>query len=100
MTSIVRAHEAAYRYPQNNHGLAPLSLSIEPGERLLVIGPSGCGKGTLARGLTGLIPHLYHGTLEGEEWLDGLRTADTPLWQLAERAGLVFQNPAAQMLAH
>ncbi|MEJ2735390.1 MAG: ABC transporter ATP-binding protein [Anaerolineae bacterium] len=100
MSSIVRAQGAAYRYPQHNHGLAPLSLSMEAGERLLVTGPSGCGKSTLARCLTGLIPHLYHGTLEGEIWLDGQRTSDAPLWQLAERAGLVFQNPAAQMLAH
>jgi energy-coupling factor transporter ATP-binding protein EcfA2 len=100
MSSIVRAQEAAYRYPQHNHGLAPLSLTIEPGERLLVTGPSGCGKSTLARCLTGLIPHLYHGTLEGEIWLGGQRTSEVPLWQLAERAGLVFQNPAAQMLAH
>jgi energy-coupling factor transporter ATP-binding protein EcfA2 len=100
MASIVRAEKAAYRYPQHNHGLAPISLSVEPGERVLVTGPSGCGKSTLARCLTGLIPHLYHGTLEGEVWLDSLRTADAPLWQLAERAGLVFQNPAAQMLAH
>jgi energy-coupling factor transporter ATP-binding protein EcfA2 len=97
---IVRAQEAAYRYPQNSHGLAPVSLSIDPGERLLVTGPSGCGKSTLARCLTGLIPHLYHGTLTGEVWLGGQRTVDAPLWQLAERAGMVFQNPAAQMLAH
>jgi energy-coupling factor transport system ATP-binding protein len=100
MSSIVRAQEAAYRYPQHNHGLARLCLSMEPGERLLVTGPSGCGKSTLARCLTGLIPHLYHGTLEGEIWLDGQPTSDAPLWRLAERAGLVFQNPAAQMLAH
>jgi energy-coupling factor transporter ATP-binding protein EcfA2 len=100
MTSIVRAQEAAYRYPQHNHGLAPISLSIEPGERVLIAGPSGCGKSTLARCFTGLIPHLYRGTLEGEVWLDRLSTVDVPLWQLAEQAGLVFQNPAAQMLAH
>jgi energy-coupling factor transporter ATP-binding protein EcfA2 len=100
MAPIIRAEQAAYRYPQNNYGLAPVSLTIEPGERLLVTGPSGCGKSTLARCLTGLVPHLYHGTLGGEIWLDELRTTDTPLWRLAERAGLVFQNPAAQMLAH
>ncbi len=100
MTSTVRAREVAYRYPQHNHGLAPISLSIAPGGRLLVAGPSGCGKSTLARCLTGLIPHLYHGTLEGEVLLDGQRTSDTPLWRLAECAGLVFQNPSAQMLAH
>jgi energy-coupling factor transport system ATP-binding protein len=99
MTGIVQAREVAYRYPQNNHGLMPTSLSIQPGERVLITGPSGCGKSTLARCLTGLIPHLYHGTLEGQIRLDDLDTVDTPLWQLAERAGLVFQNPAAQMLA-
>jgi energy-coupling factor transporter ATP-binding protein EcfA2 len=100
MPPIVHAEAVAYRYPQHDHGLAPLSLRLEPGERLLVAGPSGCGKSTLARCLTGLIPHLYHGALEGEVRLDGQRTTDAPLWQLAERAGLVFQNPAAQMLAH
>ena len=100
MTAAVRAKEVAYRYPQNNYGLAPISLNIEPGERLLVTGPSGCGKSTLARCLTGLLPHLYHGTLQGEVWLGAQRTTDTPLWRLAEHAGIVFQNPAAQMLAH
>jgi energy-coupling factor transporter ATP-binding protein EcfA2 len=95
----LRAEKLAYRYPQNSHGLEPVTLSIQPGERLLVAGPSGCGKSTLARCLTGLIPHLYRGTLEGSLWLNGLRTSETPLWRLAERSGLVFQNPAAQMLA-
>jgi energy-coupling factor transport system ATP-binding protein len=80
--------------------LAPTSLAVRAGERLLIAGPSGCGKSTLARCLTGIIPHLYRGILEGEVWLEGQRTTDTPLWQLVERAGLVFQNPAAQMLAH
>ena len=96
---ILRGHDVAYRYPQNNRGLAPLSLSVQRGELLLVTGPSGCGKSTLARCLTGLIPHLYRGALHGRVWLDGLPTAETPLWRLAERAGLVFQNPATQMLA-
>jgi energy-coupling factor transporter ATP-binding protein EcfA2 len=89
----------AYRYPQNNRGLAPVSLSLQRGELLLVTGASGCGKSTLARCLTGLIPHLYRGTLSGGVWLDDLPTAQTPLWRLAERAGLVFQNPGTQMLA-
>jgi energy-coupling factor transport system ATP-binding protein len=99
MTDIVRTEQVAYRYPQNDRGLATTSLEIQSGEAVFITGPSGCGKSTLARCLTGLIPHLYHGHLSGQVWLDGLRTTQTPLWQLAERAGLVFQNPAAQMLA-
>jgi energy-coupling factor transport system ATP-binding protein len=99
MGSIARAERVAYRYPQNNHGLDPTDLVVHAGERLLVTGASGSGKSTLARCLTGLIPHLYRGQMEGAVWLGGQRTAETPLWQLAEQAGLVFQNPAAQMLA-
>jgi energy-coupling factor transporter ATP-binding protein EcfA2 len=96
---MLRAKEISFRYPQEGHGLAPISLEITSGELTLVTGPSGCGKSTLARCLMGLIPHLYHGELSGEVWLAGYRTADVPMWQLAEVAGMVFQNPAAQMLA-
>jgi energy-coupling factor transporter ATP-binding protein EcfA2 len=95
----VQAEQVAFRYPQNGHGLDPTTLLIRRGEFVLVSGPSGCGKSTLARCLTGLIPHLYHGKLTGAVWVDGLRTAEVPLWQIVERAGMVFQNPAAQMLA-
>lgn len=98
MPAILRTEDTTYRYPQNNRGLEPVSLSVERGELLLVTGASGCGKSTLARCLTGLIPHLYRGQLSGSVWLDSLPTVRTPLWQLAERAGLVFQNPATQML--
>jgi energy-coupling factor transport system ATP-binding protein len=98
MGYTAQAIRTAYRYPQNNRGLAPLSLDIAPGDAVLVTGPSGCGKSTLARCLTGLIPHLYRGKLSGEVRVNGLSTAQTPLWQLAEQAGMVFQNPATQML--
>ncbi len=98
-TPGVRAEAVTYRYGQNGHGLAETDLAAAPGELWLVSGPSGCGKSTLARCLTGLIPHLYRGAYRGRVWLDGLETATAPLWQLAGRGGLVFQNPASQMLA-
>ncbi len=99
MVPSVCAEQVAFRYPQHDHGLSPTSLAAAPGECVVITGPSGCGKSTLARCLTGLIPHLYHGELHGAVWLDGLHTTETPLWRLAERAGMVFQNPAGQMLA-
>ena len=99
MSCLLQAREVSFTYPQNGHGLASVSLEIEAGGALLIAGPSGCGKSTLARCLAGLIPHLYHGRFAGEVLLNGESTLNLPLWRLAELAGMVFQNPAAQMLA-
>jgi len=95
----LRADSVSFSYPQNQRGFEPVTFSIRPGESLLFSGPSGSGKSTLARCLTGIIPHLYHGDFRGEVRLGGLRTDQTPLWSLSEKAGFVFQNPALQMLA-
>lgn len=97
---MIKASGLAYTYhAQATASLADVSLSAQAGECLLVTGRSGCGKSTLARCLTGLIPHLYKGDLRGQVSLDGLRTDQAPLWQLAEKASLVLQNTRAQMLA-
>ncbi len=96
---MLRTNQVSFRYPQNGHGLSPFSLQISPAKLTLVTGSSGSGKSTLARCLMGLIPHLYNGEMTGEVWLDGERTADLSMWQLAQKSGMVFQNPSAQMLA-
>ncbi len=74
-----------------------LSLSIRPGEFVLVTGPSGCGKSTLLRALAGLIPHASLARMEGKVVVDGLDTQEHPLPVLAGHVGMVFQNPATQL---
>ncbi len=77
--------------------LGGLSLSIRPGEFVLVTGPSGCGKSTLLRALAGLIPHASLACMEGKVVVDGLDTRQHSLPVLASHVGLVFQNPATQL---
>jgi energy-coupling factor transporter ATP-binding protein EcfA2 len=96
---LIHVEELAYCYPQHRRSLRLAALDVQPGQVVLLTGPSGCGKSTFARCLVGLIPHLYHGDLGGRVVVDGLETASTPLWRLTERVGMVFQNPASQMLA-
>jgi energy-coupling factor transporter ATP-binding protein EcfA2 len=99
MDSVLRAEEVGFVYPQNGFGLTPVSISMAEGDIVHINSPSGGGKSTLARCLTGLIPHMYHGKLTGAVWVCDHRTDQTPLWQISESAGMVFQNPATQMLA-
>ncbi len=98
LSTPVRTEQVAYRYPNCEFGLEETSLDFKAGQFIHIQGPSGSGKSTLARCLTGLIPHLYHGELTGEVWLNGSRTTDSELWELAEKVGMVYQNPDTQML--
>lgn len=79
--------------------LDTISFSISQGAFIGLVGPSGCGKTTLARCLNGLIPHFYPGNLQGTITVQGLDTQEHPTHELAQKVGLVFQNPENQLVA-
>jgi energy-coupling factor transport system ATP-binding protein len=64
---------------------------------VLLAGASGCGKSTLLRAANGLIPHMYVGEYSGEVRVGGAVVKDTPMRDLAQRVGFVFQNPENQI---
>ncbi len=99
MSAVLQADNISFIYPQKNYGLAPVSLSLAENEGIFISGDSGSGKSTFTRCLSGLIPHLYRGEFSGKVLVQGESTQDLPMWELASRIGLVFQNPAHQMLA-
>ena len=74
------------------------SLTIEDGETVLITGRSGGGKSTLINCITGIIPHIIHGELEGNVEVYGNKVADTPLAKLSSEVGIVLQNPETQVM--
>lgn len=96
---VLVAENVSFIYPQNKSGLSPVNLTLSENEGVFISGDSGSGKSTLTRCLSGLIPHLYRGSFDGRVLLQGTCTRELPLWESAKRVGLVFQNPAHQMLA-
>jgi energy-coupling factor transport system ATP-binding protein len=78
--------------------VAAVSLTIHAGETVLLLGASGSGKSTLALTLNGLIPHALGSITTGTVHVDGLETQRTPVAELAQRVGIVFQDPEAQFV--
>ena len=74
------------------------SLTIEDGETVLITGRSGGGKSTLVNCITGIIPHINHGDLEGSVEVYGKKVAETPLAKLSSEVGIVLQNPESQVM--
>jgi energy-coupling factor transport system ATP-binding protein len=70
-----------------------LDLSVEPGERVLVLGASGSGKSTLLQGLAGLLGGSEDGDEAGRLLVDGVAPA-----QRRNRIGMVLQNPDSQVI--
>ena len=96
--AFLEASTVSYQYPGSNYGVHNFSMSVSPGNFISIEGRSGSGKSTIARCLSGLIPHLYHGKMHGEVQINNHPTHALPLWQLSQQCGMVFQNPSSQML--
>ncbi len=96
---LLEVRSVRFRYRGARDAAGPFALSLGDADVLLATGSSGAGKSTLARLCCGVIPHLYRGELVGEVRLAGRHTTDVPLWRVTETAGLVGQNPAAQLVA-
>jgi energy-coupling factor transporter ATP-binding protein EcfA2 len=95
---ILRFEGVSYHYPGvAAWALRDVDLTVDLGESVLVAGASGSGKSTLCRACVGLVPHFHGGELVGRVLVDGLDTRQHPVYRLFGHAGLVFQNPDAQL---
>jgi energy-coupling factor transport system ATP-binding protein len=75
-----------------------ISLTLAPGEILLLAGASGCGKTTLMRCINGLIPRIYRGELQGQICVFGNSVHDLSMSELSQNVGTVLQDPERQIV--
>lgn len=76
--------------------LAHISLTVAPGQCVLLCGPSGSGKSTVLKAVNGLVPELSPGILSGRVEIDGMDLSNLPLYKRSQLVASVFQNPKSQ----
>jgi energy-coupling factor transport system ATP-binding protein len=84
----------SFAYPDGTRALTEVSLRIEPGETVAIVGQNGSGKSTLVRHLNGLLRPTT-----GRVLLDGRDIRSIHVARLASLGGLAFQNPDRQLFA-
>ena len=91
--NVVEIAGLTYTYPgASQPTLKDISLEIEQGDFLAVVGNNGCGKSTLCKVLNGLIPHFITGDLTGEVRVAGVNTLESDVGALAQKVGYVYQD--------
>ena len=78
--------------------LADVSLTIDEGELVLVVGETGSGKSTFLRAINGLVPHFTGGTVHGRVRVAGRDTSTHHPRDLADVVGVVPQDPMSSFV--
>ena len=94
--AIIEVKDVEFRYEgAEEDAVAGVSLRVERGEFVAVLGRNGSGKSTLAKLLNALnIPQ------KGEIWIDGVAAhEEANSLEVRKRCGMVFQNPDNQIVA-
>ena len=97
---MIEIKELTFKYSgSKKNALENVSLTIEKGDFVGLIGESGAGKTTLCSCINGLIPHHYTGDFYGSVKIQGTDTFDIEPGKLALKVGSVFQDVDSQLVS-
>lgn len=88
-----------YWYPDKEKpALDNITININSGDFVLILGSSGCGKSTLLRVIARLIPDFYGGIIKGDVHINNQNINKLKAFELSSKTGFIFQNPENQII--
>jgi energy-coupling factor transport system ATP-binding protein len=96
--SIIKIENLSVQYlEQEEKALDEISLEVEEGEFVAILGAHGAGKTTLCLSINGIVPNMINADMFGKIEVAGEVPPSIPVRELASKVGSVFDNPEFQM---
>lgn len=96
---MIEFHDFTFQYDsQAEPTLKNINLTINQGEKILIIGPSGSGKSTLGKCLNGIIPQNEKGSFTGSLTINGKSFSQSSIYDLSLEVGTVLQDTDSQFV--
>ncbi|SES21927.1 energy-coupling factor transport system ATP-binding protein [Gracilibacillus ureilyticus] len=100
MKPIIEIKNVKYQYPgADKPVLNHVSLSVDKGDFVAILGGNGSGKSTLCKLINGLIPHYYVGDYSGEVLVKGMAAEKHKVAELSRHVGYVYQDFENQIVS-
>ena len=91
MNSVISVSDFYFNYLRSDLVLKNVNIEIEKGSFTVIIGPSGAGKTTLCKAMTGIVPFYSGGDYAGEIKVLGESTKGKKVSDLAMKVGLMWK---------
>lgn len=99
MKPFIQFKDFTFKYDvQAEPTLKAIDLTIEKGQKVLIVGASGSGKSTIGHCLNGIIPNIYQGEKIGQLLIDGQDVFDQSVYDKSRLVSTVLQDPDGQFI--
>ena len=99
MESVIKLENFYFAYNKSGLVLQDIDLEIKKGSFTVIAGPSGAGKTTLCKAMTGIVPFYMGGRYNGDVQVLGESTKGRRVSDIAMRVGLMLEDYESQLVS-
>lgn len=99
MESVIKLENFYFAYKKAGLVLQDIDLEIKKGSFTVLTGPSGAGKTTLCKAMTGIVPYYMGGRYSGDVKVNGISTKEQRVSDIAMRVGFIMEDYESQLVS-
>lgn len=99
MKSVISVENFYFAYKKSDLVLKDINIEIKKGSFTVITGPSGAGKTTLCKAMTGIIPYYMGGRYSGDVKINGETTKGKRVSDIAMRVGFIMEDYESQLVS-